>query len=95
MGNSFGFLHVESEGGFHFTVEDACKAADVDLNQTCSLTFSNSDLISIGNVTRGHLEPKPGIAGIGIWFAMMVFFGVVAIAVVFVVLEILTRSKTA
>ncbi|KAL6712140.1 hypothetical protein ACN47E_000017 [Coniothyrium glycines] len=93
MGNSFGFLHVEAEGGFQFTVVDACKAAAIDLDQTCSLTFSGQELTSIGNVARGELEPKPGISGIGIWFAMMIFFGVVAIAVVFILLEILFVTK--
>jgi hypothetical protein len=65
MGNSFGYLH--NEGGFQFTVVKACKAAGIDLNQTCSLTFdSNHELISIGNITRGHLEARPGIAGVGV-----------------------------
>lgn len=93
MGNSFGFLHVEAEGGFQFTVVDACKAADVDLNQTCSLSFNNGDLTAIGNVTRGDMEARSGIAGIGIWYAMMVFFGVVLVAIVFLLLEILIATQ--
>jgi len=92
MGNTFGFLHTSS-GGFQFTVVDACKAEGIDLNQTCNLTFGKDQkLVSIGNVTKGFMKPNPGIAGVGIWFAMMVFFGTIVIAVVFVVLETLTRS---
>ncbi|KAF2023011.1 hypothetical protein EK21DRAFT_95261 [Setomelanomma holmii] len=92
MGNSFGFLHT-SEGGFQFTVVNACKAEGIDLDQACSLTFGNDrSLTSIGNVTRGHMKPQPGIAGVGIWFAMMVFYGIIAVALVFVVLETLSRS---
>ncbi|KAF2130166.1 hypothetical protein P153DRAFT_396491 [Dothidotthia symphoricarpi CBS 119687] len=93
MGNSFGFLKVEAEGGFQFTVVEACKAEAIDLGQTCNLTFgTDQQLISIGNVTRGAMKPMPGIAGIGIWFAMLLFFGVVVCALLFVVVEILTRS---
>jgi hypothetical protein len=93
MGNSFGFLHT-SEGGFQFTVVNACKAEGIDLNQTCSLGFSQDGaLLSIGNVTRGAMKPQPGIAGVGIWFAMMVFFGFIVVALTFVVLETLTRTK--
>lgn len=67
MGNSFGYLRIPSEGGFQFTVLDACKAEGIDLNQTCSLTFdANHELISIGNVTRGKMKPEPGIAGVGV-----------------------------
>ncbi|KAH7067916.1 hypothetical protein FB567DRAFT_615504 [Paraphoma chrysanthemicola] len=92
MGNTFGFLHT-SEGGFQFTVVNACKAEGIDLNQTCSLSFSGShELMSIGNVTRGAMKPQPGIAGVGIWFAMMVFYGIIAVALLFVVLETLSRS---
>lgn len=93
MGNSFGFLHVEAEGGFQFTVVDACMDSSFDLNQTCSLTFSNGELTAIGNVKKEGLEPKPSIAGIGIWYAMMVFFGMVLIAIIFVLWEILTRTR--
>lgn len=65
MGNSFGYLH--NEGGFQFAVVKPCKAGGIDLNKTCSLTFdSNHDLIFIGNVTRGHLEARSGIAGVGV-----------------------------
>jgi hypothetical protein len=93
MGNSFGFLHT-SQGGFQFTVVNACKAEGIDLNQTCSLTFgSDSTLVSIGNVTRGAMKPQPGIAGVGIWFAMMVFFGTIVVALIFVILETLTRTR--
>jgi hypothetical protein len=93
MGNSFGFLH-NSEGGFQFTVVDACEAEGIVLNQTCSLVFGNDGaLVSIGNVTRGTMKPQPGIAGVGIWFAMMVFFGIIAVAVTFVVLELLIRAR--
>ena len=67
MGNTFGFLHSEAEGGFQFTVVNACKAAAIDLNQTCKLSFGpNHELIAIGNVTRGNMVPNPGIAGIGV-----------------------------
>ncbi|KAF1844229.1 uncharacterized protein K460DRAFT_419170 [Cucurbitaria berberidis CBS 394.84] len=94
MGNSFGFLRTQSKGGFQFTVLNACKAEGIDLNQTCSLTFSPShELVSIGNVTRGEMKPEPGIAGIGMWFAMILFFGVVVIALIFVVLEVMSRSS--
>ena len=66
MGN-FGFLRTQSEGGFQFTVLNACKAEGIDLNQTCSLTFGpNHELVSIGNVTRRNLKPNSGIAGIGV-----------------------------
>ncbi|KAF2799232.1 hypothetical protein K505DRAFT_332786 [Melanomma pulvis-pyrius CBS 109.77] len=93
MGNSFGFLSTQSPGGFQFTVLNSCKDEAIDLQQTCSLVFSsNHELVSIGNVTRGTMRPEPGIAGIGIWFAMILFFGVVLIALVFVVVEILLRS---
>ena len=93
MGNTFGFLHA-SEGGFQFTVVNACKAEGIDLNQTCSLTFGkDSELVSIGNVTRGAMKPQPGIAGVGIWYAMMVFFGTIVIAVAFVIIETLLRSR--
>ncbi|KAF2826660.1 hypothetical protein CC86DRAFT_466513 [Ophiobolus disseminans] len=93
MGNTFGFLHT-SEGGFQFTVVNACKAEGIDLNQTCHLTFAKGqELLSIGNVTRGTMKAMPGIAGVGIWFAMMVFFGTIVIAFLFVVLEILTRWR--
>jgi hypothetical protein len=93
MGNSFGFLHT-SEGGFQFTVVNACKAEGIDSNQTCSLTFSKiGTLVSIGNVTRGTMKPQPGIAGMGIWFAMMVFFGIVVVALTFVFFETLTRAR--
>ena len=67
MGNSFGFLRTQSEGGFQFTVLNACKAEGIDLNQTCSLTFgADHGLVSIGNVTRGQMKPEPGIAGVGV-----------------------------
>jgi|TARA_R110002003_G_scaffold219_9_gene16523 hypothetical protein len=90
MGNTFGFL---SEGGLHFTVVNACKAEGIDLDQACNLTFGHShELTSIGNVTKGGIEPQPGIAGVGIWFAMMVFYGILAVALIFVVFEILSRS---
>lgn len=92
MGNTFGFLHTSSSG-FHFTVVNACKAEGIDLNQTCSLSFGkNQELVAIGNITKGMMKPNPGIAGVGIWFAAMVFFGIVVVAVVFVILEILARS---
>jgi hypothetical protein len=93
MGNSFGFLH-SSDGGFQFTVVNACEAEGIILNQKCSLVFGNNGaLASIGNVTRGTMKPQPGIAGVGIWFAMMVFFGIIAVAVTFVVLELLIRAR--
>lgn len=67
MGNSFGFLRTQSEGGFQFAVLSACKAEGIDLNQTCSLAFGpNHELVSIGNVTRGKMKSEPGIAGIGV-----------------------------
>jgi hypothetical protein len=67
MGNSFGFLH-NSEGGFQFTVVDACEAEGIVLNQICSLVFGDDGtLVSIGNVTRGTMKPQPSIAGVGIW----------------------------
>ncbi|KAH8732052.1 hypothetical protein GQ44DRAFT_822168 [Phaeosphaeriaceae sp. PMI808] len=95
MGNTFGFLHT-SQGGFQFTVVDACKAEGIDLNKTCSLTFGEDHLLkSIGNVTRGTMKAQPGIAGIGIWFAMMVFFAIIVVALLFVILEILSRSTKA
>lgn len=64
MGNTFGFLHTS--GGFQFTVLDACEAEGIVLNQTCSLMFRGTELIAIGNVTKGMMEPEPGIAGIGV-----------------------------
>jgi hypothetical protein len=74
-------------------VVEACKAEGIDLNKTCSLAFGNDkQLTSIGNVTRGLMKPQPGIAGVGIWFAMMVFFGIIVVAFLFVVLETLSRS---
>jgi len=90
MGNSFGFLHTSS-GTFQFTVVEACKAEGIDLNKTCNLIFDKQELVSIGNVTKGFMKPMSGIAGVGIWFAMMVFFGIIVIAIVFVVLETMTR----
>lgn len=94
MGNSFGFLHTTS-GGFGFTVVNACKAEGIDLNKTCSLTFDPAgQLVAMGNVTRGMMELMPGIAGVGIWFAMMVFLGIIVVALMFVVLEIMARAKT-
>lgn len=67
MGNTFGFLHTEAEGGFQFTVAEVCKAADINLNETCNLVFNaGHELMSIGNVIRGTMEAKPGIAGIGV-----------------------------
>lgn len=64
MGNTFGF--IRTQGGFRFTVLDACEAEGIDLNQTCSLVFNAGELVSIGNVTRGQMKPEPGVAGIGV-----------------------------
>jgi hypothetical protein len=93
MGNSFGYLRT-STGNFGFTVVDACKAEGIDLSKTCSLNFSpEKQLMSIGNVKRGTLKPMPSIAGMGIWFTMMAFFGIIVVALAFVMLEILPRAK--
>ena len=92
MGNSFGYLRV-TEGGFQFTVVNACKLEHIDLNQTCGLTFNTTgQLVAIGNVTRGSMKPQPGIAGVGIWYAMLVFYGLIVAARVFISNEILSRS---
>lgn len=92
MGNTFGYLRTSS-GTFQFTVVNACKAEGIDLNQTCSLRFRGDEgLAAIGNVTKGSMKSMPGIAGIGIWFAVMIFFGTIVAAIVFVVLETLTRA---
>ena len=72
---------------------DACKAEGISLSQTCNLTFNNDhELVAVGKVTKGSMKPQPGIAGVGIWFAMMVFFGTIIIAFTFVILETLSRS---
>jgi hypothetical protein len=92
MGNSFGYLRTSTT--FGFTVVDACKAESIDLSKTCSLNFSpEKQLMSIGNVTRDTMKPMPSIAGMGIWFAMMAFFGIIVVALAFVMLEILARTK--
>ena len=67
MGNSFGFLKNVSGSPFQFAVVEVCQAENVNLTQACNLMFDTShELISIGNVTRGTMEPQPGIAGIGV-----------------------------
>lgn len=106
MGNSFGFLRTE--GGFQFTVLDACEAEGIDLNKTCSLVFdSNGGLLSIGNVTKGTMKPEPGVAGIGVsrksnskfltnfgqmWLAFIAFFVVILSALIFIIIEFVTRA---
>jgi hypothetical protein len=67
MGNSFGFLRTVSGSPFQFAVVEVCQAENINLTQACNLTFNaNHELFSIGNVTRGTMEPQPGIAGIGV-----------------------------
>lgn len=67
MGNTFGFLRPETDGGFKFSVLDACKAEHIDLSRNCNLDFGpGHELLSIGNIKRGSFTPNPGIAGEGV-----------------------------
>ncbi|CAN9094569.1 unnamed protein product [Alternaria alternata] len=95
MGNSFGFLKNVSGSPFQFAVVEVCQAENVNLTQACNLMFDTShELISIGNVTRGTMEPQPGIAGIGVWWAMLPFFIVVVLALFFVCVEYWPSGKS-
>ncbi|KAF2801906.1 uncharacterized protein BDZ99DRAFT_527870 [Mytilinidion resinicola] len=94
MGNTFGFMKPQSRGGFQFMVLDSCKAEGIDLNETCGLHFGpNHQLLSIGNITKGEMTPRPGIAGQGIWLGMLSLFAVIVVAFVFVAIEIVSRFE--
>lgn len=65
MGNLFSSLNINA--GNLLDIRGSCRAEGVNWNEACELGFlPNGTLVSIGNITKGNLDPDPGIAGQGV-----------------------------
>lgn len=65
MGNLFSSLRINP--GNLLDIRGSCQAEGVNWSEACELGFlPNGTLFSIGNITKGNLDPDSGIAGEGV-----------------------------
>ncbi|KAK4638961.1 Mannosyl-oligosaccharide alpha-1,2-mannosidase 1B [Podospora bellae-mahoneyi] len=73
---------------YETNLQHDCCLLGVDLSTSCVVNFfSNNTVNSFGNITRGHFEANPDIAGYGVWISLASALFVNIVAILFVVRE--------